>query len=94
MVRKKHLQLQPFLRNIAERFKMTFMDKGITLELTCREDAAVSADPDKLSQIIINLLSNALKATERGGRVWIKAVTGEVRSQDRDRGHRLRHQGL
>ena len=40
MVRKVHLQLRPFLRNIAERFRMTFTDKGITLELTCDEDAA------------------------------------------------------
>jgi two-component system sensor histidine kinase BaeS len=96
MVRKKHLQLQPFLRNIAERFGMTFMDKGITLDLLCDEDAAVSADPDKLSQIIINLLSNALKATERGGRVWIKTVRekSEVRIEIGDTGCGIRDSDL
>jgi two-component system sensor histidine kinase BaeS len=96
MVRKVHLQLQPFLRNIAERFKKSFMDKGITLELICDEDSAVSADPDKLSQIIINLLSNALRATEKGGRVWIRAVTekSEVRIEVGDTGCGIRDSDL
>ncbi len=81
MVRKKHLQLRPFLRNITDRFGKTFMDKGITLELLCDEDAAVSADPDKLSQIIINLLSNAMKATEKGSVSIV--VRKRERSEDR-----------
>jgi len=74
MIRKIDLQLQPFLRNITERLKKKFMDKGVSLELFCDDDLAVSADPDKLSQIIINLLSNALKATEKNGRVWVRAL--------------------
>jgi two-component system sensor histidine kinase BaeS len=88
MTRKVHLQLQPFLRSITERFRKTFMDKGIRLELLCDDDAAASADPDKLSQIIINLLSNALKATEKEGRVWIKVMTDkpEVRIEVGDTG--------
>lgn len=88
MIRKAHLQLQPFLRNITERFGKTFMDKGVLLELFCDNDAAVSADPDRLSQIIINLLSNALKATERGGRVWISTIReeAEVRIETGDTG--------
>lgn len=67
---------------------MTFRDKGITLELNCDEGTAVSADPDKLSQIIINLLSNSLKATEKDGRVWIRAVMekSEVRIEIGDTG--------
>jgi two-component system sensor histidine kinase BaeS len=75
MIRKIDLQLQPFLKNITERLRKTFMDKGVSLELFCDDELAVSADPDKLSQIIINLLSNALKATEKNGRVWVRAMS-------------------
>ena len=41
------------------------MEKGITLNSLAMKMPQISADPDKLSQIIINLLSNALKATEK-----------------------------
>ena len=75
MIRKIDLQLLPFLKNITERLKKTFLDEGVSLELFCDDDLAVSADPDKLSQIIINLLSNDLKATEKNGRVWVKALS-------------------
>lgn len=87
-IRKVDLKLHTFLRRIAERFGKAFMDKGVTLELFCDDDATASSDPDKLSQIIINLLSNALKATEKGGRVWVKAMKdkSEIRIEVGDTG--------
>jgi len=96
MIRKVHLHLQPFLRNITERFRKASMDKGVSLELSCDDDLAVGADPDKLSQIIINLLSNALKATEKNGRVWVRAMSGgdKVRIEVGDTGCGIRDSDL
>ena len=70
---KKTVVLKPFLTNIRERFDRLFSDKGIQLEFECDDAATIDADPDKLSQIVINLLSNALKATAEGGTVRMKA---------------------
>lgn len=75
-LRKKVFPLKPFLEGIAVRFGRLFEEKGIILEFTCDEDLAINADPDRLSQIIINLLSNALKATSQGGKAWIRAFSG------------------
>jgi len=96
MIRKAHLHLRPFLKNITERFGKVFMDKGVALELLCEENTAVNADPDKLSQIVINLLSNALKATEKNGRVWIKAIPekNDVRIEIGDTGCGIRETEL
>jgi signal transduction histidine kinase len=72
-LQRKAVALKPFLSNLKERFDKLFFDKGVGLELECADAIAMDADPDKLSQIVINLLSNALKATGQGGVVRMKA---------------------
>jgi len=52
--------------------------KGLTLTIgTCPPDLTVRADAEKLRQILVNLLSNALKFTERGGRIALECAPSE-----------------
>jgi signal transduction histidine kinase len=49
--------------------------KGLSLTIgSCPPDLAVRADAEKFRQILVNLLSNALKFTERGGRIALECV--------------------
>jgi two-component system sensor histidine kinase BaeS len=75
---KQSTELKPFLSHIVERFSKLFFDKGVSIEFECDDKLRIDADPDKLSQIVINLLSNALKATEKAGNVLIKAGQREA----------------
>ncbi|MDO8746734.1 MAG: ATP-binding protein [Thermodesulfovibrionales bacterium] len=66
-LKKQPIELKPLLRNIMERF-----NKGVSIGFQCDDGLLINADPDRLSQILINLLSNALKATDKGGHVWVE----------------------
>jgi signal transduction histidine kinase len=55
---------------------------------SCDEDTVVQADPDRLQQILLNLLTNAIKFTHSGGRISVQyQPEGErVRIRVRDTG--------
>jgi len=64
----QQIDLPEFLKNIGDRFSIQAREQGVLLEVSDREET-VYADPDRLSQIIINLLSNAIRAVPEGGSV-------------------------
>lgn len=70
--------LKPYLSTIAGRFERTFAEKNAVLLLDCPDTLRVNADPDRLSQIVINLLSNSFKAIAAGGRVAIIASAADA----------------
>jgi two-component system sensor histidine kinase BaeS len=72
-LKKTSIHFRSFLMDIISRFEKMFSEKGVRLELTCEDELTVFANPDKLSQIIINLVMNAFKATKGGDSVYLKA---------------------
>jgi two-component system, OmpR family, sensor histidine kinase BaeS len=64
------VDLEDLLRRIASHFQNDFARKKVSLILDLAP-GCLDADQDKLSQVVINLLSNALKYTDEGGTVRI-----------------------
>ncbi|MFQ5401628.1 MAG: sensor histidine kinase [Anaerolineae bacterium] len=61
-----------FIRPASERLRLQFEEKGVTLTSDIPPDLpAVNVDVSRMTQVILNLLGNALQYTPSGGQVRI-----------------------
>jgi two-component system sensor histidine kinase BaeS len=70
---KVRFPLGPYLEELRARHAVLYKQKAVELSIAAGGKLEVFADPDRLGQILRNLLGNALSATEAGGRVSIAA---------------------
>ena len=77
---KERLPLRPLLSQLIERAGRSTGEKDVILRLECPDGLLIHADPDKLSQVVLNVLDNAIKAVKSGGTVTVEASarTGEI----------------
>lgn len=71
MLTRTSFDISELIRHILRNFENGFANKGIEIRFIGEEEI-VNADRDKISQVIINLLSNAQKYTPEGGVVHLE----------------------
>jgi signal transduction histidine kinase len=70
VLNKTNFNISEVVKNLVLNFENEFINKGIKLIFN-EKDTIIYADKDKISQVIINLLSNALKYTLDGDEIAI-----------------------
>ena len=78
----KHIQpriaLLPLVEETIEQMNLLAEEKNIALTVAERDAAAVVAgDRDRLKQVLVNLLDNAIKYTQQGGAVRIHVTASQ-----------------
>ncbi|MED1864617.1 ATP-binding protein [Fictibacillus nanhaiensis] len=68
---KKAQQLNHIIIKSIDAFSGAFVQKGITLTSELAENVVINVDAKRISQVFINLFSNALRYTQRGGEVVV-----------------------
>jgi len=70
-----HVSMASLLKEAGTTFAVAAHDKGLALDVDLPDPTLmVSADRDKIMQVLSNLLSNAVKFTDRGGvLLWARA---------------------
>ena len=72
-VRRRPVVLEPIVREVADLLAEPARRGGVALEISVSPGLHVQGDPDRLTQVVSNLLDNAIKYTPDGGRVRIAA---------------------
>ncbi|HET9495481.1 MAG TPA: HAMP domain-containing sensor histidine kinase [Chloroflexia bacterium] len=89
-VRLTQLDAGKLAVEVAEQMRPLAEAKEIHLATICPGPAPVNGEPDRLKQVMLNLVDNAIRHTPQGGEITVSAVDdpgrGEVRIEVRDTG--------
>jgi len=67
------VNVSALIEGVAELYRYVAEDKGILVHTMASNDLYLTADPNRMRQILANLLDNAIKYTPNGGRIDIEA---------------------
>lgn len=92
---KELFDLTEHAKRLLQNFESQFLSKGISIDFHGKR-TEIYADRDKISQVIVNLLSNALKYTPEGGLVIvnIESQVNSVKMMIKDNGQGIPEEDL
>lgn len=71
-IQKQDVSIAELLTSVAVLVKPAFGDQKIELSVSCEEDVPASIDPERIQQVLLNILDNARKHSFAGGHVTIE----------------------
>jgi OmpR-family two-component system manganese-sensing sensor histidine kinase len=69
------IQLDKLVKDVLEDFEELFKNKGIELAIAKTQSITLMGDADQLKRLLTNLLQNAMRYTDAGGKVTVSVDT-------------------
>lgn len=82
-MQKKNFDIQVLCREVFEELEQKATAQNINLHLQTKEadNLMVFADPNRIKQVLINLIDNAIKYGRKNGNIWVRLTGGKKRVQ-------------
>ncbi|OEH92763.1 sensor histidine kinase [Bacillus solimangrovi] len=78
LIKKEKIELCTFLHEVAAKFRGIAKEKNVTLNVRCDHQIILFVDPQRFSQVLINLLDNAFKHSQGTSTVNVDVIkTGD-----------------
>ncbi|MRS05089.1 HAMP domain-containing histidine kinase [bacterium] len=71
---RQAVDLREFLYNLVDIYRYPAEEKSLQVSVESIEDIKVSVDPGRISQVLGNILDNAIKYTNAGGQIRVNAL--------------------
>ncbi|MEV6349123.1 HAMP domain-containing sensor histidine kinase [Actinoplanes sp. NPDC051851] len=78
VLHRRHADVAALARAVADRLRPQYHDQGVTLAVDAPAPLVADCDPDRVTQVLVNLLGNALGACDPGCRVRIRVGAAAV----------------
>ena len=77
-MQKRNFDATALVREVFEQLELVAAARGITLHLDAAPDHQIIlfADPNRMRQVFINLVDNAIKYGRQGGNIWVSFTEG------------------
>ncbi|WP_266204057.1 sensor histidine kinase [Pontibacter kalidii] len=74
---KRNFNVVQLVHEVAEQLEQKAAEQQMTLHVETEEPVMLYADPNRIRQVLINLIDNAIKYGRKGGNVWITFDEGK-----------------
>ena len=87
-LQKNRVSIVEILEQVVEIYRLIAEEKNIEIEVVSSDPCTVEIDPNRMRQAFANLIDNAVKYTDRGGKVSVKCegANGAIRVTVQDNG--------
>lgn len=79
---RERVDLARVAADARDRLALRAEAAGVSLEVTTAPNSTATADAGRVLQVVTNLVDNAVRVTQRGGRVLIETAPAEIRVHD------------
>lgn len=73
LIKREHVALHELIQNVAERIRPVLAKKKIILHVNCPNGIIAFVDPERLQQVLLNILENAKNHSDKGSQILLNA---------------------